>query len=70
MPDLEIMGAGEGGEGAGHPGPQFALKIRGVGLPPPPQVPPLDLPLANVGGHFCKMKTFPSLFSEAPRTLK
>ena len=35
-PDLEIMGAGEGREGAGHPGPQFALKIRGVGPPHPP----------------------------------
>ena len=44
-PDLEIMGAGEGREGAGHPGPQFALKIRGVA---PPQTPPLDPPLANV----------------------
>ena len=45
-PDLEIMGAGEGGRGR----------------------PPAEL--ANVGGHFCKMKTFSSMFSEAPRTLK
>ena len=33
-PDLEIMGAGEGREWAGHPGPQFALKIRGMAPPP------------------------------------
>ena len=47
-PDLEIMGAGEGGKGSPPPGSE----------------------LANVGGHFCKMKTFSSMFSEAPRTLK
>ena len=49
-PDLEIMGAGEGGKG--------------------PRPPPPGSELANVGGHFCKMKTFSSMFSEAPRTLK
>ena len=37
---------------------------------PPPSPPPPGSELANVGGHFCKMKTFPSMFSEAPRTLK
>ena len=34
-----------------------------------PPAPP-GYELANVGGHFCKMKTFPSMFSGAPRTLK
>ena len=39
----------------------------GRGRPP---APPPGSELANVGGHFCKMKTFPSMFSEAPGTLK
>ena len=38
----------------------------GRGRPPAPPSPPPGSELANVGGHFCKMKTFPSMFSEAP----
>ena len=44
------------------------LTVPDPAADPPP--PPPGSELANVGGHFCKMKTFPSMFSEAPRTLK
>ena len=46
--------------------PDPAQGRGGRGRPPAPP----GSELANVGGHFCEMKTFPSMFSEAPRTLK
>ena len=53
--------------------PDPDLEIMGAGEGgegPPPRPPPPGSELANVDGHFCKMKTFSSMFSEAPRTLK